>query len=149
MLAQQDARALYCGELACGLELDRRKEAVDSQWNPGKSSRGAGPREEQFLLTWRLCLESPMVQREQAVSCGFPAKENLPEAPLLIRHKEAGWDLEGSAFCELCHKLRASVPLSNLGRLCNIKYSKEEKKNQLSPPLLICSTILLPASCHH
>lgn len=144
VLAQQDAQ-----ELACGLELDRKKEAVDSQWNPGKSSRGAGPREEQFLLTWRLCLESPMVQREQAVSCGFPAKENLPEAPLLIRHKEAGWDLEGSAFCELCHKLRASVPLSNLGRLCNIKYSKEEKKNQLSPPLLICSTILFPASCHH
>lgn len=39
MLAQQDARAFDCGELAGGLELDRRKEAGDSQWNPGKSSR--------------------------------------------------------------------------------------------------------------
>lgn len=36
------------GELAGGLELDRRKEAADSQWNPGKSSCGADPREEQF-----------------------------------------------------------------------------------------------------
>lgn len=70
-------------------------------------------------------------------------EEKLPEASLLIGHKEAGWDLEGSAFCELCHKLRASVPLNNLGRLCNVKPSKEErKKKQLLPPLS-------PASCHH
>ena len=39
-------------------------------------------------------MESPVVWSEHAVSCGFPAKENLPEAPPLIGHKEAGWDLE-------------------------------------------------------
>jgi hypothetical protein len=51
--------------------------------------------------------------------------------------------LEGLAFCELSHKLRVSLPLNNLGKLCNIKLSEEEKK-QFSPPLLI-----LAASCHH
>lgn len=45
-------------------------------------------------VAWRLGLESPVVWSEHAVSCGFPAKENLPEAPPLIGHKEAGWDLE-------------------------------------------------------